>query len=407
MEREENTSNRSEENAAPEPRPAARRPLVVSLDRSTTSTATVFRIVAVILLLLFVGGILASTLSALKYVLFLLVVSTFFAYLIDPLVKLLRRPFKTRSLERFMPRPLAIILAYAIVFTVLAVSISNIAPLVAEQGREFGSNIPAYATSMRQNFNELNRRFDRLSIPEDLQTRINEQAVAVGERITGAFGNLLLGFAGYLPWFVIVPILGFFLLKDVNLIRLAVLRIFPAGPYRFRAEAVMQDVNSTLAAYIRAQLISCVLIGTLCTVGFYVIGLKYSLLLGILAGVFEFVPLLGPASIAVIVTLTALLSDDPWNAVYVVIFLVVLRVVHDYVTYPRIVRDGLHLHPVLIILSVLAGEQVAGIPGVFLAIPLVAIAVVVYRHIVEHKGSKGLVADMFDSNPKTSEESQT
>jgi predicted PurR-regulated permease PerM len=132
--------------------------------------------------------------------------------------------------------------------------------------------------------------------------------------------------------------------------------------------------------------------------------LKYALLLGILAGVFEFVPLIGPATIGLVVVGTSALGDNPWRAVYSLVFLVVLRIVHDYVTYPRIVRGGLHLHPVLIILSVLAGEQVAGIPGVFLAIPMVALAVVIYRHIVEHKGSKGLVTEMIESTTKSDEE---
>lgn len=371
--------------------------LIVALDPSTTSTSTIIRIVAVTLVLLFVGGFLASIISSLTYLFFLLVLSIFFAYLIDPLVKLLRLPFKARKLEKLMPRSVAIIISYAIVFSVLGIGISNIAPLVAEQGKEFGANLPAYAANIRQSFNDLNRRFDRLRIPEDLQTRINDQAVLIGERITAGFGGFLLASVTYLPWFILVPILAFFFLKDVNLIRLAVLRVFPAGPYRMRAEMVMQDVNSTLAAYTRAQLLSCVIIGTICTIGFYLIGLKYALLLGILAGVFEFVPLLGPAAIGLIVITTAGLSDNPWKGFYVFVFLVVLRIIHDYVTYPRIVRGGLHMHPVLIILCVLAGEQVAGIPGVFMAIPVVAILTVFYRHIVEHKGGKGLVAGMVES----------
>lgn len=164
----------------------------------------------------------------------------------------------------------------------------------------------------------------------------------------------------------------------------------------------MADVNTTLAAYTRAQLISCIIIGVICTAGFYLIGLKYALLLGILAGVFEFVPLLGPLAIAVIVTTTAAASDDPWNALYVALFLIVLRVIHDYYTYPRIVRGGIHMHPLAIILSVLAGEQVAGIPGVFLSIPIVAIATVFYRHILAHQGRRGLVSGWLE-NTETEE----
>lgn len=390
------------------PLPAAEpdRPIVVALDRSTTSTGTIIRIVAVTLILLFVGGFLASIISSLTYLFFLLVLSIFFAYLLDPLVRAIRHPFRDGKAEKLMPRSLAILISYAIVFSVLGVGIWAVAPIVSEQGKEFGANLPGYAANIRQGLSDVNRRFDRMRIPEDLQTRINDQAAAIGERITTAFGSFLLGSAAYVPWFVLIPILAFFFLKDVNLIRLAVLRVFPAGPWRMRAEAVMQDVNSTLAAYTRAQLISCVLIGTVCVIGFYLIGLKYALLLGILAGIFEFVPLLGPAAIGLIVVATSVLGDNPWRALYAFIFLVVLRIVHDYFTYPRIVRGGLHLHPVLIILSVLAGEQVAGIPGVFLAIPLVALAVVLYRHIVEHKGGKGLVAEMIESSTKPAEEAE-
>ncbi len=395
------TSANAARRAVPE---EGERPIVVTLDRSTTSVGTIIRIVAVTLLLLFVGGFLASIIASLTYLFFLIVLSVFFAYLIDPLVKLIRQPFKARNAEKLMPRSLAIIIAYVGVFTVLGAGIWSIAPLVSEQGKEFGTNLPNYASDIRQTFNDLNRRFDRMRIPEDFQNRINEQASAFGTVITAAFGTFLLGFAAYLPWFVLVPILAFFFLKDVQLIRLAVLRVFPAGPWRVRADAVMQEVNSTLAAYTRAQLISCVLIGTICTIGFYLIGLKYALLLGILAGIFEFVPLLGPAMIGILVTTLAAFSGQPWKGLYVFIFLVTLRVFHDYITYPRIVQGGINLHPVLIILSVLAGEQVAGIPGVFLAIPIVAVGVVIYRHVVEYKGSKGLVADIIESATQENKE---
>src|SRR5207253_10184214 len=133
-------------------------------------------------------------------------------------------------------------------------------------------------------------------------------------------------------WFLLVPILAFFFLKDVKQFRLSILRIFPAGRLRYRAEIVMADINTTLAAYVRAQLISCVIIALICTLGFYLLGLKYALLLGVLAGIFEFVPLLGPLVIGTIVVALAAASDDPWKALYVAIFLVVLRVIHNFVT---------------------------------------------------------------------------
>ena len=376
----------------------------IFLDPSSPSVRSIARVVVIVLILLFIAGSVQVIITSLASLAFLIVLSVFFAYLIDPLVRVIRRPFKERNLERIMPRSFAIVIAYLFVFTIVGIAIANIAPRVVEQAKEFGSNFPAYSSVIRERAQELNRRFDRLRIPDEVQAELNKKATDIGGYITAAVGNFVLISVTYLPWLLLVPVLAFFFLKDVNSFRLLVLRMFPAGRWRARAEKVMADVNTTLAAYTRAQLISCLLIGVICTLAFYFIGLKYALLLGILAGIFEFVPLLGPLTIAVIVTLTAAASDNPWKALYVAIFLIVLRIVHDYVTYPRIVRGGIHLHPLAIILSVLAGEQVAGIPGVFLSIPIVAVATVIYRNILEHQGQRGLLSGLIHEAESVTED---
>ncbi len=377
----------------------------VYLDPSSPPVRSIVRVVVITLILLFIAGFVQSVLSSLTHLFFLIVLSVFFAYLLEPLVKLIREPFRDTPMDKWMPRSLAIVIAYLIVFAVLSIAISSIAPRVGEQAREFARNLPELSQAFRDRVNELNVRFERLSIPDEIQGEFNRKVTDLGSGISAAVGNFVLNSAAYLPWFVLVPILAFFFLKDVNLLRLAVLRMFPAGRWRYRAQVVMAEVNTTLAAYTRAQLISCVLIATLCTLGFYALGLSYALLLGILAGIFEFVPLLGPLTIGIVVVLTAAASDDPWRALYAAIFLIALRLIHDYVTYPRIVRDGLHLHPLAIILSVLAGEQVAGIPGVFLSIPIVALATVVYRQVLEHQGRRGFVSGLIEDGELAEKES--
>jgi predicted PurR-regulated permease PerM len=332
------------------------------------------------------------------------VLSIFFAYLIDPLVRVIQKPFELSKLGAFMPRPAAIVSAYVVVFAIVGVGIASVAPRVVEQAKELGNNLPAYGTAIRQRSADLTRRFDRLRIPDEVQAKINDRITTVGEELTSTVGNFLINLVTYLPWLILIPILAFFFLKDVHLFRISILRMFPAGRWRMRAEAVVSDINSTLAAYTRAMLISCFLIATICTIGFYFVGIKYALLFGILAGIFEFVPLLGPLTIAIIVTLAAAFSDDPWKALYVAIFLVVLRLVQDYFLYPRIVRGGIHLHPLAIILSVLAGEQVAGIPGVFISIPIVAIVTVLYKHILLHTGNTGFFSGWLQPEEVTIEE---
>lgn len=375
-------------------------PVRVVLDPSSPSVRSIVRTVIITLVLIFVANRIEGVIGALTYLFFLLVLSIFFAYLLDPLVKLIRRPFKARSIERFMPRALAIVIAYLFVFSILGLTIANIAPQVSQQARDFAESLPAYGASMQRTVNDLERRFDRLRIPPDIEERINEQASFIAGTITGAVAGSFVSFITFVPWLVVIPILGFFFLKDVNLFRLTVLRLFPAGEWRMRADGILSDANETLAAYARAQIISCVLIGIVCTIAFYIIGLKYALLLGILAGILEFIPLLGPLTLAIIAVSTAAFGDVPFRAWPTLVFLITLRVVHDYITYPRIVRGGIHLHPVAIILSVLAGEQIAGIPGVFLAIPVVALITVAYKHFLEHQGSRTLFEGLVHEDRK-------
>ena len=231
-------------------------------------------------------------------------------------------------------------------------------------------------------------------IQEEVNKKIAEYLGEIGKTLPEMVGELLLTILGYLPWIVLIPILSFFFLKDVNLFRISLLRLFPTGNWRLRAESFLEDVNKTLAGYTRAQLISCFLIGSVCFLGFYILNLNYALLLGIMAGILEFIPLVGPLIVALTaITIGAFYS--PWQALYVAVFLFVLRMLQDYVFYPRIVREGIHLHPLAIILSVLAGEQIGGITGVFLSIPVVALVTVLLKHIREHRGSKGLVADLL------------
>jgi predicted PurR-regulated permease PerM len=298
-----------------------------------------------------------------------------------------------------MPRSLAIVLAYLIVFTVLGIAISYLAPRIAEQTRQLANNVPAYTASIQTWVRDLNSRFERYKIPDQIQEEVNKKIAEylgeIGKTLTDVVGALLINIVTYLPWLVLVPVLSFFFLKDVNIFRVSLLRLFPSGHWRARAESFLDDVNTTLAAYTRAQLISCFLIGSICTTGFYLLGLNYALLIGILAGILEFIPLIGPLVVALTaITIGAFYS--PWQALYVGIFLLILRLVHDYVTYPRIVREGIHLHPLAIVLSVLAGEQIAGITGVFLSIPVVALLTILFKHIREHRGSRGLVADLLE-----------
>ena len=367
----------------------------VSLVSSSPSIRSVTRIVIVVVLILAAKDFLLTMLSSLTELFFLLILSIFFAYLINPLINLIHRPFDQRKRGGLMPRPLAIALAYLLVFVVLGVGIAYLAPRIAEQAKNFAANLPNYTTILQGKTGNFNRQLDKMGVSETVQKQINEKTTSfisdAGTYITALLGTIALDILTFAPWLILIPILAFFFLKDVNVFRLGILRLIPTGEWRTRTESLLLDVNNTLAAYARAQLVSCVLIGTICTIGFYILGNNYALLLGIIAAVFEFVPLLGPVTLAVL-AVTVAGFESGWAALWTGIFLAVLRVLQDYVFYPRIIREGIHLHPLAIILSVLAGEQLAGIPGVFIAVPCVALLSVLYKHLSEHHKQTGLFA---------------
>jgi len=296
-----------------------------------------------------------------------------------------------------MPRVLAVGIVYLIIFGALAIALYFLIPRVVGQVDQFIRQSSNYVEVLQGRTRSLYRLTERMGLPPAAQTAVVNGAPraieAAGEYLGGAAAGAVEMLA-YLPWLVLIPILGFFLLKDAEGFRDAALRMLPHGRLRWRGDEFFQDVNTTLAAYIRAQLIACLFIGVVCAAAFFAIGINYWLALGILAGLLEFIPLAGPLTVLVVAVLVASF-ESPNQALAVFVFLVVLRIVHDYVIYPRIIGQGIHLHPLAVVLAILCGEELAGLAGIFLAIPAVAIISVTYRHWLEHKGSEGLVADLL------------
>lgn len=368
-------------------------------------TRFILRVIFIAILVWFGARALLWAFEALESVILLVVLSIFFAYLIAPLIEFVHRPFNLRGRAHIMPRPIAIAVVYLALFGSLGVALYFLLPGLGNQVTQFAKNAPGYFTSARTRAQSMNDFYERYRLPQSARDAINRNITHIIETIgaytTEGLGNFLLSSITYLPWLILIPILAFFLLKDADSFRRSALQMLPSGRWRWRGDEFFQDVNSTLAAYIRAQLTACLLIGLICTIGFYFIGLPYWLALGIIAGLLEFIPLVGPLTIAL--AAASIGGFYSFNmALGVIIFLGVLRILQDYVIYPRIIGQGIHLHPLAVILSILAGAELAGIAGIFLAIPVVAIATVSYRHWLEHRGSEGLVADLL--KPEESEE---
>jgi predicted PurR-regulated permease PerM len=338
---------------------------------------------------------------ALTGVLLVVVLAIFFAYLISPLIELVRKGLASRGGDgepRLLPRTAAIAVVYAAIFGSLGLGAWVLTPRLGVQMAEIAKNAPGYLTNARERADRLNRALADLNLPKTVRDSANNTVTRViedtGKYITGEGFSSAINLLGYLPYLVLIPILAFFFLKDADSFRRSALMMLPQGRIRWRGDELFQDINSTLAAYIRAQLIACLLIGSICTAAFAIFGVRYALVLGLVAGMLEFIPLLGPVVVAALAGMVAGF-DSPAKALTILVFLGVLRIVHDYVVYPRLIGSGIHLHPLAVILAILAGHELAGVAGIFLAIPVIAVLTVTYRHWLEHRGSSGLVAELL------------
>ncbi|HEX8845613.1 MAG TPA: AI-2E family transporter [Pyrinomonadaceae bacterium] len=372
---------------------------VAAAEASWPQTRAIMRVIIIILMV----AALMWVLYRLQGVLLLLVLSVFFAYLVAPLVELVRRPFMVRGREHTMPRAVAIGIVYLVLFGAITLALWILLPRLSKQITDFSQQSTQFQQDAQGRVEALNRFCRNNGISDEVCTSLNKSLLdgleAAKDYIAKDLPGLIVEVLSYVPWLILIPILSFFFLKDADSFRRSALQMLPRGRWRWRGDEFFQDVNSTLAAYIRAQLTACLLIGTVCTLGFIALRVPFPLVLGVIAGLLEFIPLVGPLVVAIIAALVAGFDPTPgaptYAALWVLLFLGVLRIIHDYVVYPRLVGQGVHLHPLAVILAILSGYELAGVAGIFLSIPVIAVATVSYRHWLEHRGSEGLVAEIL------------
>ncbi len=347
-----------------------------------TDLARVRKIVLTVVLLVAATASLIWLLYALRVVLLLLAFTAMFCYLIAPLVDLVERPLRIVNSSLQLPRSLAISIVYLLLAVGIAVAADSVAPLLSDQISAFWDNAPAYARQLDIYVRSLETLPSRYRLPSgwrvSLLDWITSTRLGLIEWIKMIVGRTV-RLALFLPWLVLIPVIGFFFLKDAKAVSNRFLLSLPEFDMRYRLTVFLKDVSETMAAYIRAQLIACVLVGVTEGVGLWLLGVSYPLVFGVAAGILEFVPVVGPLTLGIAAFLVA--SFHSWqSAVIVASFLVIFRVIHDYLIYPRLIGAGIEIHPVAVILAVICGAELGGVTGVFLSIPIVALLIVCWRH---------------------------
>ena len=307
--------------------------------------------------------------------LFVFLLAIFFAYMVYPLVLLL---------ERFRPRrapPWASPVAALVLVLTLAVLIGVlVGPSVGDEANRLGEQLP---TLLQQGSAIATERWPAFLQPYAgrivtfARTELQGGAAAalpLAQRI----GTGVLQVAGDLLLVVLVPILAFLFILAGPQIRNALESRFAR---QAAGQRIIDDLDHLLGRYIRALLLLSVAALAAYSVFLASIGVPYALLLAAVAALLEFVPVFGPLLSALITIIVAGLAGYP-HLLWIVSFIIGYRIFQDYVLGPRLMGAGVGVHPILVLFGLLAGGEVAGVPGIFLSVPVIAAVLIIGRHLL-------------------------
>ena len=302
-----------------------------------------------------------------RLVIFILFVAAFIGIAIRPAVEWLFR--------RNVPRPVGVIAIYLILLALIVGFVLLFVPLLVEQLTEISIDVPKYYFTFRDRLVQSPSRIIQqfgLRLPTQIFSLMpaegsDEEAI---DRVAGFFvvaGTFIRGTLATITIFL----LGFYWTLESERTLRSLLLFFPSAR-RERIRELIAEIESRVGGYIRGQILLSTSIFVLALIAYLLIGIQFPLVLAIIAGVMEVVPIFGPALGAIPAILVAL-SQDPSKVILVVIATVVMQSLENYLLVPRIMRQSVGVNPIVTLLALAAFTSLLGLPGALLAVPIAAI----------------------------------
>jgi predicted PurR-regulated permease PerM len=224
-------------------------------------------------------------------------------------------------------------------------------------------------------------------IGHDVRALIMSKGAELPAVIGPMLQSFVAGVAGFLTSFVITFMLAAFVLLDVERVNRFIRSLVPPQ-FRPSFEELWVNMDKGLSGVIRGQLLICLVNGALTFLGLVIFGIKYSVLLGLLAGMFSLVPIFGTIISSLPIVIIALVSSGDGlsfgPALGILAWIAGIHLLEANVLNPKIIGDSAHIHPVLVVFALLAGEHVFGLVGALLAVPVASLVQVMFLHVRRH-----------------------
>ena len=278
------------------------------------------------------------------------------------------------------PRLLAIAVAMIVLIGTVATAVLLVVPLLWQQAADLLALAPTLVGMLRDGLSSLAEAFPEFITAEQILGVVNESSKELGNLsgvlLESAFSQVFSLF-GLLIYLVLVPISVFFLLKDKELLMAHLASLLPKD--RPLLDAVGSEMNAQLGNYVRGKAVEILLVGTVTFITFLFFGLNYAALLGVLVGISVLIPFIGAAIVTLPVFMIAVLQFG-WSLdlAWVMLTYAIIQFLDGNVLVPLLFSEAVDLHPITIIIAILAFGGLWGLWGVFFAIPLATFIKAIY-----------------------------
>lgn len=337
-----------------------------------------------------------AIMSQFVHAIILLLLAMAIAFLVTPLVNVL---------NRYMPRALAALLVFVLILGILGGLCYALIFSLIQQIQYFANNLPTYISNLPTTYATFQKWLVQQGIP---QSNINDTLQQIQNQVTQFLQNMVTNVLN-IVFFVtdvlvnilLVAVLSFYLTIDGKRIRNSIVGIVPK---RWLPHVMLFEdaLNRVVGNYIRGQLTLALIIGILAGIGCSIFHLgNYALIVGVMAFLFETIPMVGPALASIPALLISLLLPDPFpRTIYILIYFICVQMVESNILGPRIVGHAVGLHPVASILALIIGAQLFGPFGALLATPIVAAVWVVISSL--YRSIRGESADAILATRRSS-----
>ncbi|HLW76582.1 MAG TPA: AI-2E family transporter [Bryobacteraceae bacterium] len=315
---------------------------------------------------LFLFALVVFIVYQIRWVVLLFALAVILAHLLAPLVA-----FVQRLIPRNVPRVIALVVVYVVLIGAVIAAMIPLGSRLSAEAASLANRLPGVLQSDPLSRLPVPQRFEsmRPEVTQFVEDRLHELGARIGPMLTQAGTRIISGF-GVAVGFVLVPILAFFFLKDGAEIRDGFIESFPAARHSLLTR-ILDDLHDLLAHYIRSLVLLSLSSFIFYSIFLSATGAPYPVLFSGFAAALEFIPAVGPFVAGVTIILGTAFAGYT-HVLALVIFLIVYRIFQDYVLSPHLMSAGLNIHPMLVLFGVLAGDQLAGIPGMFFSVPVMA-----------------------------------